>query len=207
MGRRAAELIGVLVASIVTSYVTGLATASPGEPVLYIVGTAVPLALLLAYWLWIEPRAAAERIRAKRLAQAVEDAFELDHPRTEGRRDAERRAFYDLLGIPDLFEPNHIEGAALLGEALDAGRDLRRQLDTDDSEDARAGLADWEHETGRLVDGARGSADGLSFRFYASSKGDRAERLKRLDNQLVLLDGWVNEERRRAGDQAKDQFR
>ena len=207
MGRRAAELIGVLVASIVTSYVTGLATASPGEPLLYIVGTVVPLALLLAYWLWVEPRAAAERIRGKRLAQAVEDAFELDHPRTEGRRDGERRAFYDLLGIPDLFEPNHIEGAAVLGGALDAGRDLRRSLETDELESALTGLADWEHTTGRVVDGARGSADGLSFRFFASTTGDRAERLKRLDNQLVLLQGWVAEERKRAGDQAKDQFR
>ncbi len=206
MGRRAAELIGVLVASIVTSYVTGLATASPGEPLLYIVGTAVPLALLLAYWLWIEPRATAERIRAKRLAQAVEDAFELNHPRTEGRHDAERRAFYDLLGIPDLFEPNHLEGAAALAAALDAGRDLRKRLDTDDSEDALSSLTDGEHATGRVVDGARGSADGLSFRFYATATPDHAERLKRLDNQLVLLQSWVNEERQRAGDRAKDQF-
>ena len=206
MGRRAAELIGVLVASIVTSYVTGLATASPGEPLLYIVGTVVPLALLLAYWLWVEPRARTERIRAKRLAQAVEDAFELDHPRTEGRRDAERRAYYDLLGIPDLFEPNHIEGATALAEALDAGRDLRRSLESDDSEDALTALSDWEHATGRVVDGARGSGDGLSFRFYATATPDHAERLKRLDNQLVLLQGWVGEERKRAGDQAKDQF-
>jgi hypothetical protein len=51
MGRRAAELAGVLVASLITSFVTGRALAGPNEPVLYVIGALVPLALLLAYWL------------------------------------------------------------------------------------------------------------------------------------------------------------
>ena len=83
MGRRAAELAGVLIASLFTSYVTGLALAGPNEPVLYVVGALVPLALLLAYWLWIEPRAEADRLRANRLQQAIEDAFELSPPQPD----------------------------------------------------------------------------------------------------------------------------
>jgi hypothetical protein len=49
MGRRAAELAGVLIASLITSFVTGLALSGPNEPVLYVVGALVPLALLLVY--------------------------------------------------------------------------------------------------------------------------------------------------------------
>ena len=62
MGRRAAELAGVLIASLITSFVTGLALSGPNEPVLYVVGALVPLALLLVYWLWLEPRAEADRL-------------------------------------------------------------------------------------------------------------------------------------------------
>jgi hypothetical protein len=117
MGRRAAELAGVLVASLVTSFVTGLAVAAPSDPVLYVVGALVPLALLLAYWLWLEPRADADRLRARRLHQAVEDAFVQTQPQTDASapRNAARRAFYDRLDISDLFEPDQSRAPPCLG--------------------------------------------------------------------------------------------
>jgi hypothetical protein len=207
MGRRAAELIGVLVASLITSYVTGLVTAGPAEPVLYIVGAAVPLALLLIYWLWIEPRAEAERIRSKRLAQAVEDAFELTHVQADGARDAERRAFYDRLDISDLFETDHIEASTALAGTLDAGRDLRRRLETEDPEALKAELAAWELRAARAVDAARGSRDALIFQYDYLAAADPAALVEQLDSQLVMLGEWVRDERERAGDQAKDRFR
>jgi hypothetical protein len=207
MGRRAAELVGVLVASLITSYVTGFATAGPGEPVLYVVGAVVPLALLLAYWLWIEPRAAAERIRSKRLAQAIEDAFDLSHPETDAPRDAQRRAFYDRLEISDLFEANHIEASTVLAEALDTGRDLRRRLETEDPEGLRAELADWKDRTARQLEAARGSGQALAFRYDFTTAPDRAAHIEQLDAQLVMLANWVRDERKRAGEQAKDRFR
>src|SRR6187455_2233123 len=102
MGRRAAELAGVLIASLITSFVTGLALSGPNEPVLYVVGALVPLALLLVYWLWLEPRADADRLRARRLQQAVEDAFELTQSQVDPSAppDVARRAFYDRLDLP-----------------------------------------------------------------------------------------------------------
>jgi hypothetical protein len=207
MGRRAAELVGVLVASIITSYVTGLATAGPGEPALYLVGAVVPLALLLAYWLWIEPRAAAGQIRSKRLAQAVEDAFDLSHPETDAPRDAQRRAFYDRLEISDLFEANHIEASTVLAEALDAGQDLRRRLETEDPDALRVDLADWEDRTSRQIEAGRGSGQALGFRYVFRTDSDRAAQIEQIDAQLVMLANWVRDERTRAGEQARDRFR
>ena len=58
----------------------------PNEPVLYVVGALVPLALLMAYWLWMEPRADADRLRARRFQQALEDAFELTERMTDPPR-------------------------------------------------------------------------------------------------------------------------
>ena len=133
VGRRAAELVGVLVASLITSFVTGLAIAAPRDPVLYIVGALVPLGLLLVYWLWLEPRAAADRLRARRLSKAVEDAFELTQPQTDASapREAARRAFYDRLDLSDLFEADHIEASTVLGDAYDAGKALLDRLDAE----------------------------------------------------------------------------
>ena len=133
MGRRAAELVGVLVASLITSFVTGLAISAPRDPVLYVVGALVPLALLLVYWLWIEPRADADHLRARRLAKAVEDAYELSHPETDASapRNATRRAFYDRLDLSDLFEADHIEASTILGDAHDAGKPLLDRLDAE----------------------------------------------------------------------------
>ena len=207
MGRRAAELIGVLVASIITSYVTGLTTAGPGEPALYVVGAVVPLVLLLAYWLWIEPHAAAERIRSKRLAQAVEDAFELSHPEPGAPSEAQRRAFYDRLEISDLFEADHIEASTALAGALDAGYDLRRRLETEDPDALRVELADWEDRTSRQIEAARGSGQALAFRYDFTTYADRAALIKQIDGQLLMLADWVRDERKRAGEQAKDRFR
>lgn len=73
MGRRAAELAGVLIASLITSFVTGLAISGPNEPVLYVVGALVPLALLPVYWLWLEPRADV-------VARGSGDALSSRHP-------------------------------------------------------------------------------------------------------------------------------
>ena len=55
MGRRAAELAGVLVASLITSFVTGLALAGSNEPVLYIVGAEI--------WVGDERKRAGERAK------------------------------------------------------------------------------------------------------------------------------------------------
>jgi len=211
MGRRAAELAGVLIASIFTSYVTGLALAGPNEPVLYVVGALVPVALLLAYWLWIEPRAEADRLRAKRLHQAVEDAFNLTQPETDASPDEARRAFYDRLDISDLFEPDHIEAASALDEAHDAGKSLQARLDAeaDPSPALIADIHNWEERTANEIEGDRGSADALSFRHPTGTgpSPSPAERRERLQKQLVLVELWVGDERKRAGEQAKDRYR
>jgi hypothetical protein len=207
MGRRAAELIGVLVASIITSYVTGLATAGPGAPALYIVGAVVPLVLLLVYWMWIEPRADAERIRSRRFARAVEDAFELSHPEADARTDVQRRAFYDRLEIGDLFEPNPVEASAALAEALDGGRRLLRRLEIEDPDGLRPELEAWEDRTTRLVATAEGTWQATALRYDHTVAPDRAALIERLDTQLVLLADWVETERKRARDQANDRFR
>ncbi len=209
MGRRAAELAGVLVASLITSFVTGLALAGPNEPVLYVVGALVPLALLLAYWLWIEPRADADRLRARRFQQAVEDAFELSQPQTDASvpRDAARRAFYDRLDVSDLFEPDHIVAASVLEEAHDIGRELLARLDAepDPSVALLADISAWERRTGDEVEFARGSQDAMSFR---QPKGTGpSEPRERLQTQVLLVEIWVGDERKRAGDQAKNRYR
>ena len=213
MGRRAAELAGVLVASLFTSFVTGIVLAGPAEPALYIVGALVPLALLLAYWLWIEPRADADRLRARRLHKAVEDAFALSQPQTDAPapRDAARRAFYDQLEISDLFEPNHIEASSALGDAFDAGKSLLNRLD------GEAGATDalitdvetWQDRTSEQVEVVRGHHDAMAFRqptgTYAAA--DPSDRLTMLKFQLQLLEVWAGNERKRAAEQAKDRHR
>ena len=209
MGRRAAELAGVLVASLITSFVTGLALAGPNEPVLYVVGALVPLALLLAYWLWIEPRADADRLRARRFQQALEETFELSQPPTDALapRDAARRAFYDRLDLSDLFEPNHIEAASVLGEAYDAGKALLARLDAeaDPSASLLADIAAWEDRTGDEFELARGSGDAMAFR-HPSGTGPSGLR-DRLESQVMLVEVWIGDERKRAGEQAKDRYR
>ncbi len=213
MGRRAVELVGVLVASLITSLVTGLALEGPNEPVLYIVGALVPLALLLVYWLWVEPRADADRLRARRLHRAVEDAFELSHPRTDapGPRDGARRAFYDRLEISDLFEPNHIEASSILGDAFDTGKDLLVRLDAEaDAPDALiTDIVAWQDRTADQVEIARGSSDAMSYRqpsgTYATA--DASARRSMLKMQVQLLEIWAGDERKRAGEQAKDRYR
>jgi hypothetical protein len=206
MGRRTAELVGVLVASLITSYVTGLAISAPGDPVIYVVSALVPLALLLVYWLWIEPRADADRIRARRLARAVEDAFELTHPQTDAAasRDVARRAFYDRLEISDLFEPNHIEASTVLGDALDAGRALLGRISdqTDDAAVPSAEIGAWETRTAATVEFARGANDAMSF----SHGPDEVAGRKRLEYQLVLLELWAADERKRAGERARNRY-
>ena len=209
MGRRAAELAGVLIASLITSFVTGLALSGPNEPVLYVVGALVPLALLLVYWLWLEPRAEADRLRARRLQQAVEDAFELTERQTDPSAppDVARRAFYDQLDLSDLFEADHIEASSVLGKAFDEGTSLRARLDAE-KEPSPALLADigaWESRTGDEVEIARGSRDALSFRHPSGMSP--SEPRKRLESQVLLVELWVGDERKRAGEQAKDRYR
>ena len=209
MGRRAAELAGVLIASLITSFVTGLALSGPNEPVLYVVGALVPLALLLVYWLWLEPRAEADRLRARRLQQAVEDAFELTERQTDPSAppDVARRAFYDQLDLSDLFEADHIEASSVLGKAFDEGTSLRARLDAE-KEPSPALLADigaWENRTGDEVEIARGSQDALSFRHPTGMSP--SEPRKRLESQVLLVELWVGDERKRAGEQAKDRYR
>ena len=209
MGRRAAELAGVLIASLITSFVTGLALSGPNEPVLYVVGALVPLALLLVYWLWLEPRAEADRLRARRLQLAVEDAFELTERQTDPSAppDVARRAFYDQLDLSDLFEADHMEASSVLGRAFDEGTSLRARLDAE-KEPSPALLADigaWESRTGDEVEIARGSGDALSFRHPSGMSP--SEPRKRLESQVLLVELWVGDERKRAAEQAKDRYR
>ena len=214
MGRRAAELVGVLVASLITSVVTGLAISAPGEPVLYVVSALVPLALLLVYWLWIEPRSAADRLRARRLSQAVEDAFELSQPQTDTTAppDVARRAFYDRLDLSDLFEPNHIEASTILSDAYDTGKALLDRLDgePDPSAGLIADIGAWEARTADEIEIARGSKGAMAFREATgtpSAGRDASERRRRLAIQIQLVEVWVGDERKRAGEQAKDRYR
>jgi hypothetical protein len=213
MGRRAAELAGVLVASLITSFVTGLALAGPNEPVLYIVGALVPLALLLAYWLWIEPRADADRLRARRLLHAVDDAFELSQPQTDALapRNAARRAFYDRLEISDLFEPNHIEASSVLGEAFDAGKDRLARLDAEADVPAAliTDIVASQDRTADQVEIARGNGDAMSYRQPSGTyaMADPSARRSTLQTQVQLLEIWASDERKRAGERAKDRYR
>jgi hypothetical protein len=213
MGRRAAELAGVLVASLLTSFVTGLATTGTDEPVLYIVGALVPLGLLLAYWLWIEPRAEANRVRAIRLHMAIDDAFELTQPQTDAGlpREGARRDFYDRLELSDVFEPNHVEASSALGQAFDAGQALLRRLD-DEPEPNPSLIADleaWQDRTAFIVEITRGSSDAMAFRMPTggSTVLPSSERLEGLGLQVQLLEVWTGEERKRAGERAKDRYR
>ena len=209
MGRRAAELAGVLIASLITSFVTGLALSGPNEPVMYVVGALLPLALLLVYWLWLEPRADADRLRARRLQQAVEDAFELTQSQVDpsAAPDVARRAFYDRLDIPDLFEPDHIEASSVLGDAFDAGKALLARMDAepDPSSALITEIGAWENRTGDQIEVTRGSGDALSFRHPSGMAA--SEPRKRLESQVLLLEIWVGDERKRAGDRAKDRYR
>lgn len=214
MGRRAAELAGVLVASIIISFVTGLAVSAPNDPVLYVVGALVPLAMLLIYWLWLEPRADADRLRASRLHQAVDDAFELAQPRTDASapRNAARRAFYDRLDISDLFEPDHLEEAAVLGDALDTGRALLARVvdDADATAISSPEIEAWESRTADAVEIARGSSDAMTFRQPTSAPSagpDSEARRERLGLQVQLLEIWAGDERKRAAERAKDRYR
>jgi hypothetical protein len=223
MGRRAAELVGVLAATVLSSYVTTQALAGPQETLLYVIGAAAPLAMLVIYWLWIEPRANAERLRAKRLHQALEDAIELayrsdpKHDPAEaaaitGAPDAERREFYIRLNIADLYEPNHIGVAATLRLRAETARDLLRRLNADPEAIARdVSLHDeldrWEELTIRDLEGARQHWDAVGFRDPTTdSMRDIESRRKRLENQLVLLETWIGQEQNRARDQAKRRF-
>jgi hypothetical protein len=211
MGRRAAELGGVLVASLFISFVTGLATTGTDEPVLYVVGALVPLGMLLAYWFWIEPRAEADRVTAVRLHQAIDDAFELTQPPMDAwPREAARRAFYDRLDLSDLFEPDHLEAASVLGEAFSVGQTLLHRLDDDPGEPPAAlvrELEAWQDRTGRIVETARGPTDATTFRLPTGHvTNDSAERMKVLAYQVQLLELWSGEERRRAGERARTRY-
>ena len=223
MGRRAAELVGVLVATLLSSYVTTQALAGPQEPVLYIIGAAAPLAMLVIYWLWIEPRANAERLRAKRLHQALEDAIELAYrsdPERDpaetaaatGAPDAERLEFYTRLNIADLYEPNHTGVATTLQLRAATARDLLRRLSAGPEAIAHdVSLHDeidrWEELTIRDLEGSRRHWDVVGFRDPTTDAPQDVEsRRKRLENQLLMLEVWIDQEQNRARDQAKRRF-
>jgi len=211
MGRRAAELAGVLLASVFTSFVTGLAATGTDEPWLYIIGALVPLGLLLVYWFWVEPRAEGNRVKAIRLHRAIDEAFELTEPQTDARqpRDAARREFYDRLELSDLFEPDHLAGASALGDAFQSGQALVHRLDdeSEPSAELESELEAWQDRTAGVVEIARGSTDAMSFRQPTGHNlTDSAERLRSVGMQVQLLEIWAGEERKRAGDRARDRY-
>ena len=208
MGRRAAELAGVLVASLITSFVTGLALAGPNEPVLYVVGALVPLALLLAYWLWIEPRADADRLRARRFEQAVEETFELTQPQTDAS------APRDTPGAPST------TGWTCPTSSSRTTSRLHRSWARRTTPARRC----WPASTRRPIPRRRSSATsppGKTGRETRSSRtrvGRRVAfrhpkgtgpsgRRERLESQVLLVEVWVGDERKRAGEQAKDRYR
>jgi hypothetical protein len=131
----------------------------------------------------------------------------MTHPQTDGSREAQRRAFYDRLEISDLFEADHIEASSVLAGALDAGRDLRLRLETADADGLRPEIVDWEDRTARRVEAVRGQMDAESLRYDWTAETGRAGQMEQLDRQLYMLTGWVQDERKRAGERAKDRFR
>jgi hypothetical protein len=128
----------------------------------------VPLALLVVYWFWIEPRAGEERVRARRLHRAVEDAIELSY-RSEsaagsgGVPNLVRRSFYEKVDIADMFEPDHLEAAATLRARLDAGRALQHRL-IDGDPDLPDAIDRWEELTAQdLRANSSGTWDSYAF--------------------------------------------
>lgn len=216
-GRRAAELVGVLVATLVSTFVTAQALSRPHDPSLYVLGAAVPLALLVIYWFWIEPRADEERVRARRLHNAVEDAIELsyrsdpDHRASaeaagsKGVPNSVRRSFYETLDIADMFEPDHLEAAATLRARLDAGRELQYRLV--DGDPALPDEIDrWEELTAQdLRANSSGAWDSYAFSDPpVRSESDPADQRERLGYKLTLLESTLHDQEKRAAKRAKE---
>jgi hypothetical protein len=216
-GRRAAELVGVLIASLVSSFVTTQALSRPHDSLLYVLGAAVPLALLVIYWFWIEPRADDERVRARRLHKAVEDAIELSYRSDPGHGasvdaagvggvpNSVRRSFYERLDIADMFEPDHLEAAATLRARLDAGRELQHRL-VDGDPDLPNEIDRWEELTAQdLRANSSGTWDSYAFSDPPiRSESDPANQRERLGYKLMLLESRLQDQEKRAAKQAKE---
>jgi hypothetical protein len=100
----------------------------------------------------------------------------------------------------------------MLGEALGTGRALLARVvdDADGTLITSAEIEAWVSRTADAVEIARGSSDAMSFRNATGPAGagpDASARRQRLELQVQLLDVWAGEERKRAGEQAKDRYR
>ena len=211
MGRRAAELAGVLVASLITSFVTGLALAAPNEPVLYVVGALVPLALLLAYWLWIEPRAEADRLRAKRLQPGGRRGLRDDSPPDQCIRAARRGSARVLRSAGHLRPVRAGPHRGRIGPGARRTTPARRSRPAWTQKPIRPRPSSprsdaWEARTANEIEVERGSQDAMSFR-HPTGTGPSATSRSDWSTQVLLVEIWVGDERKRAGEQAKDRYR
>lgn len=129
-----------------------------------------------------------------------------------GAPDAERREWYTRLNIVDMYEPTHTSVASVLQLRAETARDLLRRLSKDPDTIARDATLDgeldsWEELTIRDLEGARRHSDVLAFRDPTMGLArDVASRRQRLEQQLELLEAWINQEHKRARDQAKRRF-
>ena len=112
--------------------------------------------------------------------------------------------------MSDLFEADHIEAASALDEAYDAGKSFQARLDAeaDPSPALIADIAAWEERTG-----TRSRRPRIGRRAVVSPS-DRHQPVAEPDGtagaapeQLLLVELWVGDERKRAGEQAKDRYR
>lgn len=219
---RAAELAGVLVASVVVNTVLNLALLRSSMDLgAWAVSAAVPLGMLVVYWVWVEPRQRKVRIREARFRRALESAITRDCKLDPGHNvsrdgllfedapDSYRQARYGELHIQDLFVPDPRKGeAALMAKVREGEKLLRRAKVEGLTPDLWGQLEEWErlaaedvafYQRGVL---RTGQAAGFTKHSFTKQPDDQS-RIKRVSEEISELRAYASEQANLARQQSE----
>ncbi len=214
MGKRLAEGVAVWLATFVSNGVLGITLGTPVTAATFFIAAVVPLALLVIYWLFVEPRHKRTRVRAARFRKALEGTLDRDYKLDpnhkisqygllfEGASDPYRTSRYQELHIADLFEPDPRKGQKLLAGKAAEGAELLARAESDGFTPGLEGdLLTWERACGEDVAfyqrGLLSKGHAVAFTKHSfSQEVDVAHRVKRIAQEVAEL-------RMYAADQAK----
>jgi hypothetical protein len=190
------------------------------------VSAAIPIAMLLVYWLVLEPRQDRDRADKRRFRKALEKAiaraYKLEEGHVispeglmfEGASDPYRKGRYKDLEIPDLFVPDPRKGHVILNAKADEGAAILAAATKANAEEYGFGpellvqAREWERLTSEGVAfyhrGPLRKAYAAGFTKHSfTNEPNYGQQLKRLEQEIRELRLWAADQVKLAREQAE----